>query len=70
MYGTTFMSKTNRAPKIELGDLIEATTLSVQRALQGRNTKWPFGPITVGIIFNPAAEFAGIRAEALSKQIK
>ncbi len=70
MYGTLLMSKVNRAPKIELGDLIEATTLSVQRALQGRSTKWPFGPITIGIIFDPAAEFAGIRAEAMSKQMK
>jgi hypothetical protein len=43
-----------RARTIDLGDLIENTTLSVQRALEARGMqKWPWGPIVIGIIMQP-----------------
>lgn len=43
-----------RARTIDLGDLVENTTLSVQRALEARGLqKWPWGPIVIGIIMQP-----------------
>ncbi len=43
-----------KAQTIDLGDLIETTTLSIQRAIEARGLKkWPWGPITIGIIMQP-----------------
>lgn len=62
------MAKLSKAPKIDLGDLIESTALSVQRALQARGGRWPYGPITIGIIFDPAAE--SVLKSGMSKTVQ
>lgn len=57
-----------KAEAIDLGQLIETTTLSVQRALEARQIKkWPFGPITIGIIFYPPGDVLSQTGMAESK---
>lgn len=53
-----------KAQTIDLGDLIETTTLSIQRAIEARGLKkWPWGPITIGIIMQPPIN------ETLARQV-
>jgi hypothetical protein len=55
-----------KAQTIDLGDLIETTTLSVQRAIEARGLKkWPWGPITIGIIMQPPVNETVVRQAAL-----